>query len=175
MWKAPWRHSCNVFFFKWPTEQETGSLIVTCVLWEMNNSYDKCIKNINKDKWSGSLSWQDIPFWKSILAFFFKPRNPARALRGNEIILGNRITVHRIIIMYVYNTCMYVHSVCSCNLSRQAGSSVNTMNVCTPTYCCKFNFCIDCKLVFNLLWFQVQYIVKQRCNIMMKLVFILLN
>lgn len=145
MWKAPWRHSCNVFiFFKWPTEQETGSLIVTCVLWEMNNSYDKCIKNINKDKWSGSLSWQDIPFWKSILAFFFKPRNPARALRGNEINLGNRKTVHRIIIMYVYNTCMYVHSVCSCNLSRQAGSSVNTMNVCTPTYCCKFNFCIDC-------------------------------
>lgn len=58
------------FFLKWPTEQETGSLIVTCVLWEMNNSYDKCIKNINKDKCSGSLSWQHIPFRKSMFAFF---------------------------------------------------------------------------------------------------------
>lgn len=52
------------------------------------------------------------------VSFFFKLRNLVRVLRGNEIILGNRKIVYRIIIMYVYNICMYVYLVCSCNLSR---------------------------------------------------------
>lgn len=54
-------------------------------------------------------------FWKFILVFFFKLRNLVRVLRGNEINLGNRKIVYRIIIMYVYNICMYVYLVCSCN------------------------------------------------------------
>lgn len=52
------------------------------------------------------------------VCFFFKLRNLVRVLRGNEINLGNRKIVYRIIIMYVYNICMYVYLVCSCNLSR---------------------------------------------------------